>query len=137
MTNDKILELFLQKPSEGRKKMWFAAMRIVKTENGDVTQATQILDQYEAIELAGDRPEATGPAGTMMFEPHGHGYVSFGYADGKCTVTIRKTEQHRYAGNQVYQVKVLGRSMPAACRSIEEARELGALEYAKRSGEAA
>jgi len=136
MTNDKLLTLFLQKPPEGRKKMWFAAMRVVKTGKGDTTQTAQILDQYEAIELADDRPEATEPAGTLMFEPHGHGYVSFGYADANCTVTIRKTEQHRYAGNQVYQVKVLGQSMPVACRSIEEARELGAREYTKRSRDA-
>ncbi|WP_136057757.1 hypothetical protein [Candidatus Halocynthiibacter alkanivorans] len=138
MTNDSIPAAFLAKLPDARKTMWFNAMRIVKTGKAEYAQkAAQILDEYEAIELAGDRPEATEPAGTLMFEPHVHGYVSFGYADGQCTVSIRKTEQHRHEGNRVYQVIVLGQTMPETCRSIEEARELGAFEYGKRSGDAA
>lgn len=138
MTKNSIPAVFLAKLPDARKTMWFNAMKIVKTGKAEYAQkAAQMLDEYEAIEMVGDRPEATEPAGTLMFETHGHGYVSFGYAGGQCSGTIRKTEQHRHEGNRVYQVIVLGQAMPETCRSIEEARDLGAFEYVKRSGEAA
>ncbi|HCP82228.1 MAG TPA: hypothetical protein DIT67_11795 [Octadecabacter sp.] len=137
MVNDKILAQFLQKPPDARKKMWFGAMKISQTGKEEYAQeAARMLDQYEAIELAGKRPEASELVGALMFEPHGHGFVSFGYAEGEMVASIRKTEQHRHEGNRVYQVNVLGRTMPETCRSIEEARELGAFEYDKQSGDA-
>lgn len=136
MANDKILEVYLKNPFAARKKLWFRAMGIVQTRKEKYAQeAAQILDQYEAIELAGNRPKATKSVGTLMFEPHGRGYVSFGYADGKCTVIIRKTEQHRTIDNNlVFQVKVLEQVLTSQFRSIDEARDAAALEYAKRSG---
>lgn len=121
-------------PPERLKKFWFSAMRIAKSGNGDVETARKILDEIEAIERGRVRPKPSDVVGALLFEPHGHGYVSFGYADGACVVTVRKTEQHRLSGNRVYEVKVLGQKLPEASRSIDEARQVAANEYLSRQG---
>lgn len=134
MVKDKTLEQFLQKSPDARKKMWFNAMKIARSGKGDVARAQQMLDEYEAIELASDRPEATEPVGDLMFEPHSHGFVSFGYAQSEMVTSIRKTEQHRHEGNRVYQVNVLGQTLPSLFRSVDEARETAAQFHANQRG---
>ncbi len=132
MTSEKITAQLVGMPPERLKKLWFSAMRIVMSGKGDIEAARKMLDDIESIERNGERSEATETVGELNFEPHGHGYVSFGYADRICVATIRKTEQHRLSGNHVYQVSVLGKALYGACRSIADARALAAQVYETR-----
>lgn len=118
-------------PAERLKKFWFSAMRIVISGKGSVEEAKQMLDAIESIVLGRARPPASVTIGQLMFEPHGHDIVSFGYAGGDHVVTIRKLEQHRHAGNKVYQVWV-GKQSLGRCRRIEDARSLAVEAYTEK-----
>lgn len=132
MRSDKIITQLPSLSPDRAKDIWFSAMRLLMSQKGDIEQAARVLDEIEAIERSKARPDPSVRVGELFFEPHGHGFVSFGYADGTCVVAIRKTAQHRLSGNAVYQVKFDEEVLSEACRSIDQARELAASEYSER-----
>ena len=132
MGPEKIIAQLPEMPPERVKNLWFSAMRIATSGKGDVAGAERMLEQIEAIERSRERPAPTEQVGALRFEPHGHGFLSFGYDGHVCVAAIQRLEQHRGSGNRVYRVEVLGQALPDFCRSIDEARSAAAHAYAKR-----